>query len=197
MYVLLVLLDLALDRDKSPTLRELCVLLLPALAAKWQHFCIAADLDEDGTTLEIVEQKHRDNPEACCRMVFMTWLKSEKKPTWGRVIECLKEAKCNQLAIKVEEYLLPSERESECFAIGLSLQSIIALLAYIIMYSENKPPDKFSVNTLNCIAQNTALPSPLHSFIPTLLTGEQLYVKPLTSITTPSPHICVNSATVT
>ena len=132
MYVLLVLLDPVLDRDKSPTLRELCVLLLPALAAKWQNFCIAADLDEDGTTLEIVEQKHRDDPEACCRMVFTTWLKSEKKPTWGRVIECLKEAKCNQLAIKVEECLLPSERESECFAIGFVITKHYSVLLALL-----------------------------------------------------------------
>ena len=91
--------------DETPRLRDLCKYLLPELAPSWEQFCIAVDLDEDGTVLGIIEQKCRDDPEACCRMLFRKWIQSSKRPTWGRVIECLKEAKCGQLASKVEKQI--------------------------------------------------------------------------------------------
>ena len=71
------------------------------------------DLDEDGTILGIIEQKCRGDSEACCRMLFRKWIQSSKRPTWGHVIECLKEAKCDQLAAKVEKQIQQRVHEEE------------------------------------------------------------------------------------
>ena len=99
------MLSVLVGLDETPSLRELCKHLLPELAPNWEPFCIAADLDEDGTILGIIEKECRGDSEACCRMLFRKWMKSGKRPTWGHVIECLKEAKCGQLANKVEKQI--------------------------------------------------------------------------------------------
>ena len=98
--------------DNQPTLRDLCNHLLPNLAPNWNSFAIAVDLDRDGTILGIIEQKYHDDLEACCRMLFRKWLQQEK-PTWRRVIACLREAKCVQLAIEVEEKVTGLEKKRE------------------------------------------------------------------------------------
>ena len=100
--------------DKTPTLHELTAPLLPRLAPYWEQFCIAADLDEDGTTLGIIEQECRSDPGACCRKMFRKWMQKER-PTWGRVIECLREAGCSQLADEVKEKVLQGEKKGICF----------------------------------------------------------------------------------
>ena len=98
--------------DNQPSLRDLCKCLLPSLAPHWARFAIAVDLDSDGTILGIIEQKCRDDQEACCRMLFMKWLQ-QKKPTWGRVIECLREANCTQLAEDVEKQLVEKKESHD------------------------------------------------------------------------------------
>ena len=98
--------------DERPTLRDLCNRLLPNLAPHWDSFAIAVELDNDGTILGIIEQKCRDDLEACCRMLFRKWLQQEK-PTWRRVIECLREAKCGQLANDVEEKVTGGEKSGK------------------------------------------------------------------------------------
>ena len=93
--------QLLYSTDKQPTLAELSNCLLPALAPYWKDFCTAVNFDYDGTRLKIIDQTHRGNPEECCREVFMTWLKQER-PTWQKVYDCLRKARCEQLARKVK-----------------------------------------------------------------------------------------------
>ena len=99
--------------DERATLRDLCNRLLPSLAPHWKKFAIAVELDEDGTTLGIIEQKCREDSEACCTELFIKWLKQEK-PTWRRVIECLREARSVQLANDVEEQVKKTGKDAWC-----------------------------------------------------------------------------------
>ena len=75
------------------------------MATKWKDFCIAIDFDSDGTTLTIINTKHRGDPEDCCREVLMRWVQ-QKKPTWQNVIDCLIDARCGQLAETAKERAL-------------------------------------------------------------------------------------------
>ena len=92
--------------NKQPTFTELCHVLLPKLAPMWKAFCTVINFDEDGTTLAIIDQKYRGDPEECCREVLQRWL-SFKRPTWHRVIDYLQQARCTQLAGEVEEFVVP------------------------------------------------------------------------------------------
>ena len=72
----------------------------------WKAFCTVINFDDDGTTLAIIDQKYRD-PEECCREVLRRWLWF-KRPTWQKVIDCLQQAKCSQLARDIEEVVVSS-----------------------------------------------------------------------------------------
>ena len=92
--------QLLYSTDKQPTLTELSDCLLPALAPYWKDFCTTVNFDDVGARLKIIEQDNRGNSVDCCREVFMTWLKKER-PTWQKVYDCLRKARCERLAKKV------------------------------------------------------------------------------------------------
>lgn len=86
-----------------PSIKELWA-LKPKLAPKWRDLCIAIEFDEDGTVLQTIEDKCREDPEKCCEMLLRKW-KTEKPPTWQNVIDCLSQTKYGQLTKEVKDHV--------------------------------------------------------------------------------------------
>ena len=112
--------------DDHPTLKDLCKNLLPDLAPHWESFAIEVELDKNGSILGIIEQQCLGDREACCRMLFRKWLQQEK-PTWWKVIECLREANCTQLANDVEEKVTRKKKAGESGNMDSTLYRIICV----------------------------------------------------------------------
>ena len=62
------------------------------------------NFDDDGTWLDIIDMKHRSDPEACCEAMFQHWLKwnGVTPCSWCMLIELLDDLDQEVLAQEIE-----------------------------------------------------------------------------------------------
>ena len=79
--------------------------IIQQVAPQWQDFATSLDFDPNGNTMQLISQKHRGDPEACCREMMQTWLKGKgRQPaTFELLMEILKECDLIVLAEQVED----------------------------------------------------------------------------------------------
>ena len=98
--------------DDTPTLAKLSVFraargkriqIIKRLAPNWRDLEldleILLDFDEAGSQLDIIDSKHRGDPEAFCQAMFQHWLKGNgvKPCSWNTLVELLDD--CGQQAL--------------------------------------------------------------------------------------------------
>ena len=101
--------------DCTPTLNELKVLksasggkekitVIKCLAPKWTDLGDLLAFDGVGKKLDEIEEKYPGDPEACCRAMFIHWLKGNgvQPCTWSKLIELLKDCEQEKLANEIE-----------------------------------------------------------------------------------------------
>lgn len=71
---------------------ELHKVVIPKVAAHW--VTLADFLRFELSRVDIIRQKHSNDPEKCCREVFVCWLTSNEgssRKTWGELLKVLRE----------------------------------------------------------------------------------------------------------
>ena len=78
--------------------------VIKCLAPKWTDLGDLLEFDSSSSKLEEIEEKYPNNPEACCRAMFIHWLKGNgvQPCTWSKLIELLKHCEQKKLANEVE-----------------------------------------------------------------------------------------------
>ena len=103
--------------DAAPNLAKLSSLkaangkkiqIIKRLAAYWCKLGSLLDFDECGAQLDIIEVKHRGDPEGCCRAMFQYWMKGNgvRPCSWRTLIELLKDCDQEELAAEIEAALV-------------------------------------------------------------------------------------------
>ena len=80
--------------------------IINKVAPYWTKFALQLDFDNDGTTIQTIEQKCRPDPVACCEEMMSLWLKGKgnRQPvTWKLLVEILGDTDLNVLAHQIEE----------------------------------------------------------------------------------------------
>ena len=100
--------------DCQPTIAKLKVLesatkgttinIIKCLAPKWTDLGDLLEFDSSSSKLDEIEEKYPNNPEACCRAMFIHWLKGNgvQPCTWSKLIELLKDCEQKKLANEIE-----------------------------------------------------------------------------------------------
>ena len=100
--------------DNKPTIAKLKVLesatggttinVIECLAPKWTDLGDLLEFDSSSSKLDEIEDKYPNNPEACCRAMFIHWLKGNgvQPCTWSKLIKLLKCCKQEKLARAIE-----------------------------------------------------------------------------------------------
>ena len=107
--------------DAHPTIAKLSLLktpdkkklkILTRLAPSWRRLGLLMDFDESGTQLDIIDTKHRGDPEACCEAMFQHWLKGNgiTPCSWRTLIELLDDLDKEVLAQEIEVAVLLSTK---------------------------------------------------------------------------------------
>ena len=107
--------------DAHPTIAKLSLLktpdkkklkILTRLAPSWRRLGLLMDFDESGTQLDIIDTKHRGDPEACCEAMFQHWLKGNgiTPCSWRTLIELLDDLDEEVLAQEIEAAVLSSTK---------------------------------------------------------------------------------------
>ena len=96
----------------KPTLAQLKIMktatgekikIIESVAPKWKELGDLLDFDPEGRTLELIEAKEQKDPVACCREMFVTWLKGKgREATWEVLIELLDDIDQAELAKQVK-----------------------------------------------------------------------------------------------
>ena len=100
----------------KPTLTQLKILktttgekikIIESVAPKWKELGDLLNFDPEGRTLELIEANNQQKePVACCREMFVTWLRGKgREATWEVLIELLDDIDQSELAKKVETAL--------------------------------------------------------------------------------------------
>ena len=99
----------------KPTLAQLTTMkmkkgekikIIESVAPKWKNLGDLLDLDAEGRTLELIEANQQKDPIACCREMFVYWLKGKGwEATWEVLIELLDDVDQSELAKKVKNAL--------------------------------------------------------------------------------------------
>ena len=99
----------------KPTLAQLTTLkmkkgekikIIESVAPRWKNLGDLLDLDAEGRTLELIEANQQKDHVACCREMFVYWLKGKgKEATWGVLFELLDDIDQSELARKVKTAL--------------------------------------------------------------------------------------------
>ena len=81
--------------------------IIESVAPQWKELGDLLDFDPEGRTLELIEANNQlKGHVACCREMFITWLKGKgREATWGVLIELLDDIDQSELARKVETAL--------------------------------------------------------------------------------------------
>ena len=79
--------------------------IIQEVAPHWQDFATNLDFDPNGTTMQMISQRQRSDPEACCREMMQTWLKGRgRQPaTLELLVEILTDCNLIVLAQQVKE----------------------------------------------------------------------------------------------
>ena len=100
----------------KPTLAQLTIMktirgekikIIESVAPQWKQLGDLLDFDPEGRTLELIEANNQlKGHVACCREMFITWLKGKgKEVTWEVLIELLEDIDQSELAKKVNTAL--------------------------------------------------------------------------------------------
>ena len=100
----------------KPTLAQLTTMktttgekikIIEAVAPQWKELGDLLDFDPEGRTLELIEANPQlKGPVACCREIFVYWVKGKgRKATWEVLIELLDDIDQSELAKKIETAL--------------------------------------------------------------------------------------------
>ena len=105
-----------MNTDDTPKLHELqqlvdidgrTVRVMERVAVKWKD--VATALGFNGSRINSLEADVRHMSEDASREIFIKWLNGEhdlRRPiTWATLVQCLREARLIQLAVKVESIL--------------------------------------------------------------------------------------------
>ena len=101
---------------KKPKLAQLKIMktttgekikIIESVAPQWKELGDLLDFDSEGRTLELIEANNQQKgPVACCREMFVYWLKGKgREATWGVLIELLDDIDQSELARKVKTAL--------------------------------------------------------------------------------------------
>ena len=79
--------------------------IIQQVAPKWMDFATSLDFDPNGNTMQVISQRCRGDPEACCREMMQTWLKGKgRQPaTFELLMEILDECNLIVLAQQVKD----------------------------------------------------------------------------------------------
>ena len=97
----------------KPTLAQLKIMktktgekikIIESVAPQWKELGDLLDFDPEGRTLELIEANHQLRGHvACCREMFVTWLKGKgREATWEVLIELLDDIDQSELAKQVK-----------------------------------------------------------------------------------------------
>ena len=100
----------------KPTLAQLTMMktatgekikIIESVAPQWKELGDLLDFDPEGRTLELIEANNQlKGHVACCREMFVTWLKGKgKETTWEVLIELLNDTGQSELAKQVNTAL--------------------------------------------------------------------------------------------
>ena len=100
----------------KPTLAKLTIMkttkgekikIIASVAPQWKELGDLLDFDPEGRTLELIEVNNQQKGYvACCREMFVYWLKGKgRKATWEVVIELIDDINQSELAKKVKNAL--------------------------------------------------------------------------------------------
>ena len=95
-------------------------------ADKWRDLGIVLIGQHAVTDLDVIRINYPNNVMQCCSRMFTEWRQRTPTASWKQLIEALKEVELTQLASELEEFLIPSEQESE--TLQLPLAGIILIL---------------------------------------------------------------------
>ena len=87
---LLDLLQYCIELD----MKRLANVVLPKIAADWE--LVAINLEFEISTIRIIQQRGRDNPEKCCLEMLTEWVTTDHgvgPKTWDTLLHTLKEIK--------------------------------------------------------------------------------------------------------
>ena len=101
---------------KKPTLAQLKIMktatgekikIIESVAPQWKELGDLLDFDPEGRTLELIEANNQQKgPVACCREMFVYWLKGNgREATWEVLIELLDDSDQSELARIVKTVL--------------------------------------------------------------------------------------------
>ena len=77
------------------------------MAPKWTDLGDILEFDSNSSKLEEIKKEHKDDPdlhEACCRAMFIHWLKGNgvQPCTWSKLIKLLKDCEQEKIANEIE-----------------------------------------------------------------------------------------------
>ena len=83
--------------------------IITHIAAKWRRVGIQFNFDPTGHTIDLIEERRRADPEACCTDMMMEWLggRGKKPTTWATLVKILRNAEFSALADDMEQ-VVPS-----------------------------------------------------------------------------------------
>ena len=80
--------------------------IIESVAPQWKELGDLLDFDPEGRTLELIEANQQKDHVACCREMFVYWLRGKgREATWEVLIELLADIDQSELAKKVETTL--------------------------------------------------------------------------------------------
>ena len=115
MHVLMCAVCLTSLAGKKPTLAQLKIMktatgekikIIESVAPQWKELGDLLDFDPEGQTLELIEANQQKDHLACCREIFVYWLKGKgRDATWGVLFELLDDIEQSELVGKVKTAL--------------------------------------------------------------------------------------------
>ena len=86
------------------TTREGKISIIKSVAPQWKDLGALFDFDPEGHDIEVIEADYRqEGHAACCREMFLHWIKGNgKEATWEVLIELLDDIDKKELANQVK-----------------------------------------------------------------------------------------------
>ena len=79
--------------------------IIDQVAPHWRDFATNLDFDPSGNTMQIIDQRNRGDPNACCREMMQMWLqgRGRQPATLKLLVDILEECNLIVLAEQVNE----------------------------------------------------------------------------------------------
>ena len=98
--------------DKRPTIAQLQLLqvsgrkikIIQTLAAEWNFFGYQLNFDSDGSAVDLINRRHPNDPEQCCKKMLQMWLRGNgvKPVTWRKLAELIEDFNYGTLAADIQ-----------------------------------------------------------------------------------------------